>query len=200
MTPVALLQQCAPAIAPVTMASIVQQESGGNPLALHDNTTGKTYRPASVAEAARIARELIAQGHSVDIGLAQINSKNLPGLGLDAQQVFDSCKNLRAAQIILLRGWKQSGGDLSGALAAYNTGNTGSSVGAKYAASVYSKAGVVVPAIPGGTLARWALADAGKWFVKPAQAAELPPVRAVVTWTPQASPLSPKFGGLKPKW
>lgn len=200
MTPVALLQQCAPAIAPVTMAAIVEKESGGNPLALHDNTTGKSYRPGNIAEAARIVRGLIAQGHSVDIGLAQLNSKNLPGLGLDAQQVFDSCTNLRASQIVLLRGWKQSGGDLRGALAAYNTGNAGSGVGARYAASVYSKAGVVVPAIPGGTLARWALADAGKWFVQPVQAAKLPPIRAVVTWTPQASPLSPKFGGLKPKW
>ena len=200
MTPAALLQRCAPAIAPVTMAAVVQKESAGNPLALYDNTAGTSYRPGSIAEAARTVRELIARGHSVDIGLAQINSKNLPGMRLDADKVLDPCTNLRAAQTILLRGWKQSRGDLRGALAAYNTGNTGSSVGAKYAASVYSKAGVVVPAIPGGTLARWALADAGKWFVKPAQAAELPPVRAVVTWTPQASPLSPKFGGLKPKW
>ena len=200
MTPVALLQQCAPAVAPVTMSAIVQQESGGNPLALHDNTTGKSYRPSNIAEAARIAGELIAQGHSVDIGLAQINSKNLPGLGLGVDKVLDPCVNLRAAQNILLSGWKQSGGDLRSALAAYNTGNTGSGVGAKYAASVYSKAGVVVPAIPGGTIAKWALADAGKWFVEPVQAAELPPVRPALTWTPQASPLSPRPGGLKPKW
>ena len=74
MTPTALMEQCAPQIASVTMAAIVQQESGGNPLALHDNTSGKSYRPATIAEAARLARELIAQGHSVDIGLPQINS------------------------------------------------------------------------------------------------------------------------------
>ncbi|MDE2252658.1 MAG: lytic transglycosylase domain-containing protein [Betaproteobacteria bacterium] len=200
MTPAVLLQQCAPAVAPVTMAAIVQRESGGNPLVLHDNTTGKSYQPRSVADAARIARKLIDQGHSVDIGLAQINSNNLPGMGLDADKVLDPCTNLRAAQIILLRGWKQSGGDLRGVLAAYNTGSAGSSLGEKYATSVYSKAGVIVPAIPGGTIAKWALADAGKWFVEPAQAAELPPVRGVVTWTPQSSPLSPQTGGLKPKW
>jgi type IV secretion system protein VirB1 len=34
MTPAAMLEQCAPQIAPVTLAAIVQQESGGNPLAL----------------------------------------------------------------------------------------------------------------------------------------------------------------------
>ena len=57
MTPVALMEQCAPAIAPVTLAAVVQQESGGNPLALHDNTAGKSYRPASLTEAAQIARK-----------------------------------------------------------------------------------------------------------------------------------------------
>jgi hypothetical protein len=48
---------------------------------VHDNTSGKSYRPATVAEAARLTRELIDRGHSVDIGLAQINSKNLHGWG-----------------------------------------------------------------------------------------------------------------------
>ena len=97
MNAIALMQQCAPQVAPVTLAAIVQQESGGNPLALHDNTSGKSYAPTTVAEAARLARELIAQGHSVDIGLAQINSRNLPRLGLGVDQVLDPCANLHAA-------------------------------------------------------------------------------------------------------
>ena len=188
MTPVAMLEQCAPQIAPVTMSAIVQQESGGNPLALHDNTSGKSYRPATIAEAARLARELIAQGHSVDIGLAQINSRNLPRLGLGVDQVLDPCQNLRAAQTVLMDGWKRSG-SLRGALSAYNTGKINSSVGAVYGAKVFEKAGVVVPAIAGGKLASWA-----------AGGAALPPVRPVITWTPQASPLAPKGGGLEVKW
>jgi type IV secretion system protein VirB1 len=128
MTPVAMLEQCAPQIAPVTMSAIVQQESGGNPLVLHDNTSGKSYRPATVADAARIARELIAQGHSVDIGLAQINSKNLPRLGLGVDQVLDPCANLHAAQTVLMEGWKRSG-DLRATLSVYNTGKLHSPVG-----------------------------------------------------------------------
>ncbi len=187
MTPAAMLEQCAPQIAPVTLAAIVQQESGGNPLALHDNTSGKSYRPASVAEAARIARALIAQGHSVDIGLAQINSRNLPRMGLDVEQVLDPCQNLRAAQTVLMEGWKQSGGDLSRALAAYNTGNVGSAVGQKYAAQVFGQAGGTVPAIPGGKVANWTMK---------AMSGSLPPVRPVITWTPQASPLLPQAGSL----
>lgn len=190
MTPVALLRQCAPQVSVVTMAAIVQQESGGNPLALHDNTTGKSYRPASLAEAAKLAADLIKPGHSVDIGLAQINSRNLSGLNLDVAQVLEPCANIHAAQTILLRGWKQSGGDLRAALSAYNTGNTGSAVGAGYAAQVFWQAGVIVPAIPGGRLANWSLTGAEQ------TGSPLPPIQAVITWTPQASPLSPQAGAL----
>ena len=194
MTPVVLLHQCAPQVSVVTMAAIVKQESGGNPLALHDNTTGKSYQPASLAGAAKLAADLIQQGHSVDIGLAQINSRNLSDLNLDVAQVLEPCANIHAAQTILLRGWKQSGGDLRGALSAYNTGNTGSGVGAKYAAQVFSRAGVIVPAVPGGKLANWTLADVGQ------TGGGLPPVRPAITWTPQASPLSPRSGGLTTRW
>jgi type IV secretion system protein VirB1 len=188
MNAIVLMEQCAPQIAPVTLAAIVQQESGGNPLAVHDNTSGKSYAPTTAAEAARLARELIALGHSVDIGLAQINSRNLPRLGLGVDQVLDPCQNLRAAQAVLMEGWKRSG-DLRATLSAYNTGKLRSPVGMAYGEKVFGKAGVVVPAIPGGQVAPWAT-----------DGAALPPVRPVFTWTPQASPLSPKGDGLSARW
>lgn len=196
MGPITLnaIEECAPKVAAVTMAAIVQQESGGNPLALHDNTTGQSYRPASLASAARLARALIQAGHSVDLGLAQINSRNLTALGLDADQVFDPCSNLHAAQVILLGAWSQSGELLRGALSAYNTGNTTGIAGARYSARVYAQAGVVVPAIPGGRLARWAMNGV------PVPRPDLPPIRPRVTWTPQASPLAPNAAGLKVQW
>lgn len=196
MGPITLntIEECAPKVAAVTMAAIVQQESGGNPLALHDNTSGKSYAPKTAAEAARLARELIAQGHSVDMGLAQINSKNLPRLRLGIDQVFDPCSNLRAAQVILLGAWSQSGGSLRGALSAYNTGNTTGIAGARYSARVYAQAGVVVPAVPGGRLARWAVDSV------PAPRPDLPPIQPRITWTPQASPLAPKGSGMAPQW
>jgi len=166
----------------------VQQESGLNPLALHDNTTGKSYKPNDFAEAARIARTLIGLGHSVDIGLAQINSRNLQRLGVGIEQALQPCENLRAAQAVLLDGWRRSD-DLRATLSAYNTGKLRSPVGAAYGAQVFGKAGVTVPAIPGGQMAQWA-----------ATGADLPPVKPVVTWTPQASPLSPKGGELAVRW
>ncbi len=93
--PAQLIVQCAPQVAPITMAAIVQQESGGDSLALHDNDSGKTYHLGSLYEAAQMAGDLIRLGHSVDIGLAQINSKNLPALGLTMDQVLDPCTNVR---------------------------------------------------------------------------------------------------------
>ncbi len=192
MNAVVLMEQCAPQIAPVTLAAIVQQESGGNPLAVHDNTSGKSYAPTTVAEAARLTRELIALGHSVDIGLAQINSRNLPRLGLGVDQVLDPCTNLHAAQTVLMEGWMRSG-DLRATLSAYNTGQLHSPVGMAYGEKVFGKAGVkagvVVPAIPGGRLSQWVT-----------DSAALPPVRPVITWTPQASPLAPEGGGLAVQW
>ncbi|MFM2084792.1 MAG: hypothetical protein RLY95_1610 [Pseudomonadota bacterium] len=143
MTLAELVLTCAPLIHPVTMHAVVQHESGGNYLALHDNTTGQTYKPASLSEGKTVANQLVAQGHSVDIGFAQINSKNLPKLGVSVDQVMDPCTNLWAAQTILLSAWRQSQGNLPQMLSIYNTGRSNSVVGMRYAASVYARAGAV---------------------------------------------------------
>lgn len=138
--------QCAPQISPVTMAAIVRQESGGNPFAINDNTVRLPASPKSKEEAISVATQRINAGHSVDMGLAQINSKNLKRLGLTVEQVFDPCTNLQASQTILLDAWEGSKGSLVGTLSAYNTGKTNSERGLKYAQQVFSKAGVQVKA------------------------------------------------------
>ncbi|WP_035418012.1 lytic transglycosylase domain-containing protein [Ferrovum myxofaciens] len=193
MTPIDLIHQCASDLAPVTIAAIVQQESGGNPFLLHDNTTKKSWRLNNADESTKLARALIQAGHSVDIGLAQINSKNLSALGLKIDDALDPCTNLLAAQSILKTAWEQSGHDLRGALAAYNTGKTTSSVGAHYSAEVFAKAGIKVPEIPGGKMASWVTQNPARIPTT------LPPIRAVVTWTPAASPLQPRTDVLLPK-
>ena len=192
MTPIELIHSCAPDLAPVTIAAIVQQESGGNPLLLHDNTTRHTLRPRTFAEAAKLAQALVQSGHSVDIGLAQINNKNLPAMRLEIEDVLDPCTNLRAAQSIMKTAWEQSGHDLRSALAAYNTGKTATPVGAHYSAQVFARAGVKVPEIPGGKMPPWV----NRSFWNPSN---LPPVRPIITWTPAASPLQPDGTGLSPR-
>jgi type IV secretion system protein VirB1 len=110
-----LLRDCAPNVDPRTMAAVVHVESGGNRLALHDNTSGRSYAPGDSATAAAWATELIGMGHNVDLGLSQINSDNLPKLGLRVSDAFDACTNLKAGATIL-------GGDYASAVAHFGPG------------------------------------------------------------------------------
>ena len=140
MAPIDLMQTCAPNIAPTTLAAIVRHESDWNPHALHNNTLGSSIKASSKEEAVAVATKMIKAGQSVDIGLGQINSQHLSKYKLSVEQVLDPCTNLRIAQDILLDGWKISGGNLMGALSAYNTGKTNSATGLKYANAVIAKA------------------------------------------------------------
>ncbi|MCA8270400.1 lytic transglycosylase domain-containing protein [Burkholderia vietnamiensis] len=126
----ALIQQCAPGVGPVTMAAIVRTESGGVPWRIGDNTTGSSYTlPTKEAAVAR-ATELTNAGHDLDMGLGQINSRNLKGLGLTIEQVFEPCTNLGAAARILTWGYQRAvkvhGPGQEALLAAISTYNTGS--------------------------------------------------------------------------
>lgn len=140
-----LIAACAPQVAPPTIAAIIQVESGGNPLAIGINGPLKLpYRPANISDAARLARAVMQAGYSVDLGLMQINSRNLPGLGLTVEEVFDPCTNLRAGASILTRGylgatrrWGPGQDALKAALSAYNTGNYEAGFRNGYVAKVY---------------------------------------------------------------
>ena len=146
-----LLMMCAPAVDPVTMAAIVKQESGGRPWVINNNSTKKSSFFDSMAEAVAAARAAIDNGESIDMGLAQINSKNLKNLGLTVEQVFDPCTNIAAGAKILAYGFKETG-SLPAALSMYNTGKANSKIGDQYAQKVYGQAGVVVPGIPNGQI------------------------------------------------
>lgn len=125
-----LAENCAPSVAPDIMEKIVQAESGFDRFAIGVNgASRRSYSPDSKEEAARIARDLIAQGHSIDMGLGQINSNNLDWLDLTVDTVFESCSNLAAAEDVLRDGYdraRDKGSDpqtaLHQALSAYNTG------------------------------------------------------------------------------
>ena len=126
-----MMHQCAPNVAPATTSAIIQIESGGNPFALGVNgPIARRPHPRSAAEAAALARFYIARGYSVDLGLMQINSRNLPGLGYTVEQILEPCNNLRAGSRIIGRGYAGAvkrfgeGQDaLRAALSAHNTGN-----------------------------------------------------------------------------
>ena len=141
----ALIRHCAPAVAPSTMAAIVQVESGGNPLAIGDNTTRRSYYPRDRETAERLARRLLDAGHLLDIGIAQIDSMNFAGFGVTARTIFDPCKNLSVSARILSGDYAFAArryGDgqvaLRHAIGMYNTGRL--NAGARYIARVVAAA------------------------------------------------------------
>lgn len=125
-----LAENCAPSVAPEIMEKLVRAESGFNRFAIGVNgAEHRSYHPGSEEEAERIARDLISQGHSIDLGLGQINSSNFEWLGLTVESVFDDCANLKASETVLRDGYdraRELGSDpetaLHQALSAYNTG------------------------------------------------------------------------------
>jgi type IV secretion system protein VirB1 len=125
------LLACAPNVAPATLNAIIQVESGGNPLALHVNGSDQQPPPArDPAEAARMAKSYVDMGYSVDVGLMQVNTRNLATTGHSIQQALDPCTNILHGSTILsadyARASRTRGDDpyaLLAALSAYNTGD-----------------------------------------------------------------------------
>lgn len=120
---------CAPGVAPETLAAIAWAESRFDPLVIGVNAGPRPPRRAkNAADAARIARGLLARGANLDLGVAQINSANLDWLGLTVEDAFDPCRNLDAAGRVLRAGYRLAPGErpqdaLRRALSRYNTGH-----------------------------------------------------------------------------
>jgi type IV secretion system protein VirB1 len=134
----ALAHQCAAAIAPETILSIAETESGLNPLSIHDNATGHSYAPASANEAIAIATDLIvSQHHSVDLGLMQINSANLAISNLDIAHAFDACRSMDAGAHIFFGAFHRA---VQAALSTYNTGDQQRGIDNGYVARVEAAA------------------------------------------------------------
>lgn len=143
----ALIAHCAPNVAPATMIAIVNVESGGNSLAIGDNTAGRSYYPRDRASAESLAHQLIDAGHSIDAGIAQIDSMNFGGFGVTIHSIFDPCINLGIGARILsddyafaARRYRNVQIALRHAIGMYNTGRL--NAGARYIAHVLAAAGV----------------------------------------------------------
>src|SRR3546814_8490349 len=81
----------------VCSSDLVQTESQGFEWAINVNGLGRKIVPTSREQAVALARHYIGKGHSVDLGLGQINSRNMKALGLTWDNVFDLCTYIAAA-------------------------------------------------------------------------------------------------------
>jgi type IV secretion system protein VirB1 len=150
----ALASQCAPSVAPETVLAIIQTESSGEPFALNVNGGRQPAHQTNAADAAATARRYVAAGYSVDLGLGQINSRNMRWLGLTWETVFDPCTNVAALARVLTTNYNavSAGRDpqtaLRVALSMYNTGSQTRGFRNGYVAKVIGNAGVATLGAP----------------------------------------------------
>ncbi len=97
----ALAQECAPTVAPQTMAAIVSVESGKNPYAIGVVGGRLERQPKSYQEAVATAKALAENGWNFSVGVAQVNRYNLPKYDINLEQAFDACTNIRIGSKIL---------------------------------------------------------------------------------------------------
>lgn len=145
----ALIQTCSPDVGYSTMRAIVRVESGGNPWAINSNTLKRSFNFETRDEAELAATQMLRRGHNIDMGLGQVNSRNLPGLGLSVSQIFEPCRNLTASAKILKDAFASSWaihyakGEamvLRHAISRYNTGNDWNGMKNGYVAKVEAAA------------------------------------------------------------
>ena len=155
----ALARTCAPGVAPETLLSVAYAESRFDPLAIGVNAKGaRALTFESPAAAAAAAEDLQRRGVDFDIGLAQINARNLRPLGLTAREALDPCRNLAAGGRILARGYRAADPVTRGpqpalvsALSTYSTGDPERGLRNGYVARVKAAAQRVVPALQSGS-------------------------------------------------
>lgn len=153
-----LAAHCGPGVAPSTLGSIAMTESGLDPLVINDNTTGTSGAPQTLEHAVGIASALLEAGHSIDVGLMQINSANFSRLGLTTESAFDPCQSVAAAAKLLVQSY--AGGSshaeqqaaLRRTISTYNTGDPERGLANGYVHKVRLAARQMVPALePEGT-------------------------------------------------
>lgn len=137
----ALIAQCAPTVHPETMAAVISAESRGHQFAIADagpknmpwaqrKHLVRSYYMLSVDSAVSMATHLIANGHTVSLGPAQVNDRNLAAYGLSVREVFNPCTNVRIGGQILTKFYVKAAREfgpgsraLRAALSAYNSGS-----------------------------------------------------------------------------
>ncbi|PCQ45094.1 lytic transglycosylase domain-containing protein [Citrobacter freundii] len=95
----ALAIQCAPDVAPDTLARIVKTESGFNPWAI--GVVGKSLKrqPQNKEEALAAVKQLVKEKANFSIGLGQINRQYFDAD--NAEAVFSPCTNLKMSSNLL---------------------------------------------------------------------------------------------------
>lgn len=133
-----LIEQCNVGAPQAVVEALIEVESRRVIHALNVNVPKGQPRPAyieptNVTESAAVAVDMLSQGYSVDVGLMQVNSKNLARFGIPIGQAYEPCTNIRAGtQVYIEFAARVSGmteafptdlARLQGTISSYNTGS-----------------------------------------------------------------------------
>lgn len=151
-----LVRSCAPGVAAETMLALSHAESRFDSLAIGVNDGPPAPGPFRTPDAAvKAARRLISEGRSVDLGLGQINNRNLSWLGLSIEDAFDPCLNLKASARVLKEAYSSASPGRAGsqdrlheALSRYNTGHPVRGLRNGYVGRVEASSRLLAPALP----------------------------------------------------
>ena len=154
-----LIARCAPTVHPETMAAVISAESRGNQFAIADagpvalpwsqrKHLVRSHYPESLEAAVATASELVRKGHTVSLGLSQINDRNLSRYGVSIRDVFDPCVNVSVGGRILTDFYTravvkfgQNAAALQAALSGYNSGDWVRGARDGYVGLVYKQVG-----------------------------------------------------------
>jgi len=126
----ALAIACAPAIEVGTVQAIVNRESRGNPNAIGTTQARLSHQPRTREHALYVAGVLERAGVDFDVGIAQLNIRNLRRFGVSVTDALEPCKNMQLMQAVLVEAHERAqrrgltGVDASlAAVSVYNTGH-----------------------------------------------------------------------------
>ena len=136
---------CGPWVAPATTLRVIAVESAGAVFAIHDNSSGRSFSPTNARSAEELAASLITAGHSVDLGLMQVNySVWLKPNRIRLDQAFNPCINIALGTTILSAAYanelvhrRAPAEALERALSVYNSGNDNRAL--RYAQKVFAQ-------------------------------------------------------------
>ena len=122
---------CGQLVDPAITLRVIEVESRGHAYAVHDNTTGEHYYPENLQAARLLATQLIESGHSLDLGLMQINyGAWLRPTAYPIERALDPCTNITLGTTILSADYTQAlmrsatpGEALLRSLSLYNSGS-----------------------------------------------------------------------------
>jgi type IV secretion system protein VirB1 len=143
-----IILKCSHNVAPSTMRAIIKTESRGNPLAIGINgRIHLSYQAKNYQQAYRWVLYLENNHYNIDIGIAQINIKNVRKYGYKGTDMLDPCLNIKVANFILLDNFKKLQkynlsvkDSLFMTISAYNTGNYKSGFNNGYVMKVLNNA------------------------------------------------------------